>query len=98
MSEIIALGGSEFTLGFQLAGIRTIEAEDKVDNKIEGILENKRIGILLIDQKTIDKLGEHLKVQLIESVSPVAVVVSEEESQEELKKMIKKSIGVDLWK
>ena len=98
MSEIVALGGSEFILGFQLVGIRTIETDNQVNNKVEEILENKKIGILLIDKNTVNKLDENLKEKLIESVKPVAVVVSEEESQEELKKMIKKSIGVDLWK
>jgi vacuolar-type H+-ATPase subunit F/Vma7 len=98
MSQIIVLGGTEFTLGFQLAGIKTIEPEKNINNQFEDILENKDIGILITDQKTINKLDEHLKERIIESVKPVTVIVSEEESQEELKKMIKKSIGVDLWK
>ncbi len=67
-------------------------------NQIESLTEDKEIGIVIIDQKTLNKMDEHDRADIETSVKPVFILVSTEVSQDSLKRLIKKSIGVDLWK
>lgn len=95
--EIAAAGDVDFTLGFRLAGVRRIF--DLKKTPIKELLTNKEIGILILERKDVMEMSEHLQQQVQSSTRPVAVVVSKEGGAEEnLRKLIKKSIGVDLWK
>ena len=97
MRDIVAFGDSEFMLGFQLAGIRrTIEATEPEKQVLE-LLSDSSAGIIITNQALVDKLSQKTKYKLLNSVDPVAVLVSAEASDENLRAMIKKSIGVDLW-
>jgi len=98
MSEIVVIGESEFTVGFQLAGIRrVIELDKDIDKKVTTTLNDESVGIIITSPKTVDALSERTKSILFKVVKPVTVVVSEEEKEENLRRMIIKSIGVDLW-
>lgn len=98
MSEIVAIGENEFTVGFQLAGIsRVIELDKDIEKKITTLLNDENVGIIITSPKTVDALSERTSARLFRLVKPVTVVVSEEEKEENLRKMIIKSIGVDLW-
>lgn len=98
MSEIVVIGESEFTVGFQLAGInRVIELDKDIEKKVTNVLSDETVGIIITSPKTVDNLSERTKSKLFKVVKPVTVVVSEEEKEENLRKMIIKSIGVDLW-
>ncbi len=96
MSEIAVIGESKFILGFQLAGIQTTKEIDNPDQVID-VMKEKRFGIVIIDEPTMTKLPEHYQMMVQESIHPVAVVLSEKESSDDLRKMIIKSIGVDVW-
>lgn len=97
--EVVVLGGSEFTLGFELAGARSVVTGDnKPEEEMKGLLADKNIGILILDQKTFNLLSVDTKEELVNSLQPVSVVLSEEGGEGELRNMIIKSIGVDLWK
>jgi len=94
MKEIVVVGEPEFTLGFRLAGIRKVlDAE-----KIPQLLDDKSIGIVILNQQTMDNLDERIREEVVASISPVFVVVAETAEQGELRKMIIQSIGVDLLK
>ena len=94
MKEIVVVGEPEFTLGFRLAGIRKVlDAE-----KIPQLLDDKSIGIVILNQQTMDNLDERIREEVVASISPVFVVVTETAEQGELRKMIIQSIGVDLLK
>ena len=98
MSEIAALGGSEFILGFQLAGIKqTVEVSQTPEADFKRVMADRNVGIIMTDERTIKKLSERDRVMVESSVKPVIVVLSTEDYSEGLRKMIKKSIGVDLW-
>ncbi|MBW2999874.1 V-type ATP synthase subunit F [Candidatus Woesearchaeota archaeon] len=98
MLELAVVGGSEFTLGFKLAGIRKIfDVEGKASEQIRKVMQDPNVGIMVIDDKTVEALDEPLKEDITNSVKPVSVVLSTKATQEELRKMIIKSIGVDLW-
>lgn len=95
--EIRALGKSEFLLGFQLAGIKTIEAKNLVEEFTQ-LCNDPEVGIIITDNGTFQELPEYLREQIEAKVKPVTVVVSTESvAQETLRKKIMKSIGVDLW-
>lgn len=98
MSEIVALGGSEFVLGFQLAGIReTIEVSINPFDDFSKLMEKKDVGIILTDDKTIMKLSDRERFVIEGSVRPVVVVLSTQDYSEGLRTMIKNSIGVDVY-
>ena len=99
MVRIAVLGGSEFTVGFQLAGIKdTIEASNNPINDIENLKSRKDIGIVVVDEKILENLEQHQRIEIEDSVDPVFIPVSAKVEQDSLKRLIKKSIGVDLWK
>jgi len=99
MFKIIAMGGSEFTLGFRLAGIETMEIENNQREHFEKLFQDQELGIIITDEKTMGALPEHFKADVESMVKPVTVVLSTTASgKDTLRKKIKKSIGVDLWK
>lgn len=100
--EIAVVGGPEFTLGFRISGIRNIfDIEDKENaaGRMKEIMQDEKIGVIITDDRTIHGLDERTREAVEMSVKPVTVIVSTEAAaQEALRKMIIKSIGVDLWK
>lgn len=99
MVKIAAIGASDFSLGFQLAGIRdSIVVGKEPMKQLLDIINNKKIGICVIDQKILDRLDSFYVKEIENSVKPVFIPLSTEATQDSLRRMIKKSIGVDLWK
>jgi len=99
MLNIGVMGGPEFNLGFQLSGIKkTFEITEEADKVVEEALNDSEIGILIVDNTIMDRLDERIREQMTASVQPVCIQIGTEEGgQDELRKMIKKSIGIDLW-
>ncbi len=99
MVKIAAVGGSEFIVGFQLAGIKdTIELSGNSYGELKSIKSRKDIGIVVVDEKILDGLEPHQRLDIDASVEPVFIPVSTKVEQDSLRKLIKKSVGVDLWK
>ena len=99
MVKIAAVGGSEFIVGFQLAGIKnTIELNNNQYNELKNMKNRKDIGIVIIDEKILDNLEPHQRLDIDASVEPVFIPVSTKVEQDSLRRLIKKSVGVDLWK
>ena len=99
MVKIAAVGGSEFIVGFQLAGIKDIiEVNDNFFNELKNLKTRKEIGIIVVDEKVMENLEPHQRADIESSVEPVFIPLSAKVEQDSLKKLIKKSIGVDLWK
>ena len=99
MVKLAAVGGSEFIVGFQLAGIKnTIEINNNQYNELKNIKSKKDIGIVIVDEKILDSLEPHQRTDIDSSVEPVFIPVSIKVEQDSLRKLIKKSVGVDLWK
>lgn len=104
MQEVIAAGDESFTLGFQLAGVRkTVSSEPDV---IKHLLDNKGStgaagavtgGVVIIHEDSIKALPENLRELVRNSVKPVFIAVSESASSDDLRAMIRKSIGIDVW-
>ncbi len=99
MVKIAVIGGSEFIVGFQLAGIKdTIELNENQFSEMKNLKANKDFGIVVVDEKIIDNLEAHQKLEIESSVDPVFIPISTKVEQDSLKRLIKKSVGVDLWK
>lgn len=92
--ELAVAGGSDFTLGFRLAGIGHV-VDVRGDRDVIGLLHEQQVAVVIMDQQTFDGLSEPLRDDVMKSIKPVFVVLSEK-PQDELRKMIIRSIGVDL--
>ena len=99
MVKIAVVGSNEFVVGFQLAGIKdVIEVTGNYFNELKNLKNTKEIGIVVVDEKIIENLELHQRMEIEASVDPVFIPVSTKIEQDNLKGLIKKSIGVDLWK
>ena len=101
MSKIASLGNEEFLLGFMLVGINNVYKADNAQQAMEHInkiKEDKEIGILVMQQGIFDKLSPYVQEDLIKMVNPAVVLLSKEGNAEQMRNMIIKSIGIDLWK
>ncbi|MBI3027647.1 V-type ATP synthase subunit F [Candidatus Woesearchaeota archaeon] len=99
MVKLAVVGNNEFIVGFQLAGIRDIvEVNDNYFSELKNMKSKKEIGIVVVDEKLMERLELHQRQDIEASVEPVFIPVSTKVEQDSLKRLIKKSIGVDLWK
>ena len=91
------LGGNEFVVGFQLAGIRqAFEAKGSLMDRIKEIKSNPSIKIVVMDENLLNGLDRQDRLDIEASVAPVFVPLSTSSSQENLRFLIKKSIGIDI--
>ena len=98
--EIAVVGTTDFTLGFQLAGLSQLfnPADDEEMIAImRSFLDQKEIGVVVIDSAELSKLPERLRIQLSESITPTVLGIGAEEDNT-LRESIKSALGVDLWK
>lgn len=99
MVKMSVLGSNEFIVGFQLAGIKdTIEVSNNPMNDINKLKGQKESGVVVVEEKILEGMDKHQRLDVEDSVDPVFIPVSTKIEQDSLKRLIKKSIGVDLWK
>jgi len=99
MVKLAVIGGSEFVVGFQLAGIKDIvEVSSNYFNELKNMKNRKDVGIVVVDEKIMENIDLYQRQIIESSVEPVFITVSARTEQESLKRLIKKSIGVDLLK
>lgn len=96
---IAVFGTKEFNLGFMLAGIKkSFYASEEPDNEFRQLAADPGISMVIIEDEVSKKLSP-IRMRAVEtSINPVFVALSKSMSDEGLKQMIKRSIGVDLWK
>lgn len=101
MSELAVVGDNEFVMGFELIGIRKIfegETREKLRECFSGAMSDRTIGVVVTNESAMNKLEPNFKRVVENSVTPVVVVLSTKAgAQENLREMIKKAIGIDLW-
>jgi V/A-type H+/Na+-transporting ATPase subunit F len=99
MKKVVVLGENEFTLGFELAGVDcSFKLNDThPEETINELISNREIGLIVMEEKTMAGLNETMREKLSQSIEPVFLVLSVQDTNEELRRLIKKSIGVDLW-
>ena len=98
--EIAVVGSIDLTLGFQLEGVLRLHNPDNLDELIstmKSLLNEKEVGVVVIDNSDLLQLPERLRVQLSESITPTVLGIGTEEDNT-LRESIKSALGVDLWK
>jgi V/A-type H+-transporting ATPase subunit F len=98
--DIAVVGSPAFTLGFQLAGLSNLhnpDSEDELHTTLRSLLNNKSVGIMVVDSAVMATVPDRLRDQLSASVSPTVLGIGTEEDTT-LRDTIRKAIGVDLWK
>ena len=98
--EIAILGSDEFVTGFRLAGVKNIlTASDKeVSKKVEDVIKEQKVGILVMEDLDFANLNNKVRKILDRSVTPVVVTLTKEQKNSDLRQLVKRSIGIDLWK
>ncbi len=97
--EIAILGTDDFVTGFRLAGVRNaIVSQGNLDAEIADVMGREEIGILVMDEKDMNKINNKTKKMLDRAVRPVIVTITEKEGKSDLRESIKRTLGVDLWK
>ncbi len=95
MAEIVVVGNEEFTLGFELVGIKSV----RMDKFEELISKASSAGIVIISQDDYDTLNLRLKNTVSKLVKPIIVILSKDDIKGgDLRKQIIRSLGVDLLK
>lgn len=89
--NVLALGTSEFILGFKLAGME-VELANKTNIK-EKILQHKEAAVVIVDQSIVESPEE-----LETSIEPVVLLLAPhgEEQLERLKRTVKNTLGVSV--
>ena len=64
---------------------------------LRSLLNNKSVGLMVVDSTMLPTLPDRLREQLSASVSPTVLGIGTEEDTT-LRDTIRKAIGVDLWK
>jgi len=98
--EIAVVGNSDFVLGFRLAGIRKtfdVTSSD-IESRIQDVLNDKTVGILVIHNDDIKKLSLQMQKTLDDSVEPTIISIGGKGESTNLRDKIKQAVGVDLWK
>ena len=99
MVKVAVIGGNEFVVGFQLAGIKDIiHVSTNPYNDLKNLKSQKETGVVVVEEKVIQSLEPHQRLEIEASVEPVFIPLSTKAEQDSLKRLIKKSIGVELWK
>jgi len=97
--EIAVLGTDDFVTGFRLAGVKhTFTVSNNFDEKINQALDNKEIGVLVVEQEEMDKMTAKTKRVLEKLITPVLITLSSKGKETDLRQLIKRTVGVDLWK
>ena len=98
--EIAVIGTPEFTLGFQLAGVSRLhnpQDDEEFATTMRQLLNQKDVGIVVIDSADLIRLSERLRSQIADSITPTVLGIGTEEDNT-LRESIKSALGVDLWK
>jgi V/A-type H+/Na+-transporting ATPase subunit F len=99
--EIAVIGGSEFVVGFRLAGIRKIydaEDDEKLRKSVSMAMEDPDVGILVMYSRDMDRLPARTRSTLENSIRPTVITIGAQEGGLSMRERIKRSVGVDLWK
>ena len=98
--EIAIVGSTEFTLGFQLAGIMRLhnpENDEEMSQALQSMLDEEEVGIIVVDATDLTRMPDKLRQRMSDSISPTVLGIGTEEDNT-LRESIKSALGVDLWK
>ena len=101
-SKIIVIGDAPLVMGFQLAGIDNVvsASEATIQIEIEKALENKDYGIIVTNEKLLEKIDWKLRKKLDSIAYPVIIPMPDYSGKstegDEIRNLIKRALGFDL--
>lgn len=101
--HLAAMGGSDFTLGFELVGVKTVIPTDglSIEERLDAVtaaMQRSDLGIIVMDEAVLDGFALADRQQLENAIKPVVVVLSTNEGDSgSLRRQIMRAIGVDLY-
>ncbi|MEW5936460.1 MAG: V-type ATP synthase subunit F [Candidatus Thermoplasmatota archaeon] len=95
--ELAVVGSEEFVLGFRLAGIKRVVpcTDEGLEEAVTSVLADKEVGILVLHDLALESLPQSMRTKLREGIKPVLITLGEEE--EDLRRKVKRVIGIDLY-
>lgn len=97
MPGIAVVGNKEFILGFKLVGIRDIFIEDKIEERVNKLITEKKASVIIVKDTDYEKLSPEIKKKFSENMESVVVPVGKL-SEENIREKIKRAVGIDLYK
>ena len=97
MASIAVIGDKEFVLGFKLAGIRATYIDEKIEERLNTLLHEKKMSIIILHDTDYNNLSAALKKKANESIEPVVISVGKLH-EENIREKIKRAIGIDVYK
>jgi vacuolar-type H+-ATPase subunit F/Vma7 len=100
---LAAFGGSDFTLGFELVGVKIIISTDQLTPEscvdlLFSTLKRTDIGVLIADEKVLRGLSIQDRTIMENYIRPVVIVLSDGVSDNSsLRRQITRAIGVDVY-
>jgi vacuolar-type H+-ATPase subunit F/Vma7 len=101
--ELGVFGGSEFTLGFELVGVKKAFSTDNLAEQeridlLFSVLKAHEIGILIVDEKSLTGISAQDRFTIENYIRPVVIVLNENASDTgSLRRQIIRAIGVDVY-
>jgi vacuolar-type H+-ATPase subunit F/Vma7 len=95
MDEIVVVGNEEFTLGFELVGIRSSPLSD-----LESLLsKGSGVGVIILSSEDYETLSLKVKKIIDTLLKPIVVILSSEDIKGgNLRELVVRALGVDLLK
>ena len=100
--EIAVVGTEETCTGFRLGGVQKVYNAGTMDagKKIEELLGMDGIGIIIVNEKILEKIDFRLKKLIGRTAKPVVIAVPDKDGAsseaENLKALVKRAIGFEL--
>lgn len=94
--DIAVIGGENFTVGFELAGVRELYDDKNYKQDIQELVGRDDIGIIITERHLLEELPGRIQNQVESSVNPVVVALSQDAESSNLQEQIRKVIGADI--
>ncbi len=102
--KIVAIGTRLFSTGFKIAGLEdvtTVSSTSEFEEKLEELLNNQEVGIILAEDEFLSSINWKLKKEIENRAVPVVVPVNvkgKEVVGESIDVLIKRALGFELKK
>ncbi len=101
--KIIAMGNLLFSIGFMLAGLPEVYIvnEDDFPKQFEEKFYDPNVGIIIVQDMFLNKLGWKMKKEIDKRAAPVVISINLEGREvkgESIDSLVKKALGFELKK
>ncbi len=84
--------------GLQASGKFLMQRQVDIESKIQSVLNDKTVAILVVHNDDLRMLSPHMQQTLDDSVEPTVIAIGGKGESTNLRDKIKQAVGVDLWK